>query len=102
MLMTEAARVLGVKVDEVAPLSTGVIGVKLPTERMLPKVADLARSLAVDPGVFARCIMTTDTFPKIVSRKIGKGNGPWHGQGGRHDRPGHGHDPGRGPHRRGN
>jgi len=72
VLMTEAARVLGVKADEVAPLSTGVIGVKLPTERMLPKVADLARSLAVDPGVFARCIMTTDTFPKIVSRKIGK------------------------------
>lgn len=70
-LMDAAARSLGVGRDDVAPLSTGVIGVKLPVRRMLAKIPELAAGLGHDPEVFARSIMTTDTFPKVVSRRAG-------------------------------
>lgn len=70
-LMGTAARELGVKSDEVVPLSTGVIGVRLPVDRMASRIPALVSELGDDPEVFARAIMTTDTFPKIVSRSAG-------------------------------
>jgi glutamate N-acetyltransferase/amino-acid N-acetyltransferase len=51
--------------------STGVIGVPLPMNRIIPKVSELISHLgkATIKDV-ARAIMTTDTFPKIVTRKV--------------------------------
>jgi glutamate N-acetyltransferase / amino-acid N-acetyltransferase len=45
--------------------STGVIGQRLPVERITGRVAELAAGLRADGiGAAARAIMTTDTFPK--------------------------------------
>lgn len=71
-LMVATAAGLGIQADEVVPLSTGVIGVHLPVDRMISRIPALVSGLGNDPEVFARCIMTTDTFPKIVTRSVGK------------------------------
>jgi glutamate N-acetyltransferase/amino-acid N-acetyltransferase len=63
---------LGVGQDEIFPMSTGVIGVRLPIERMLVKIQTLVDGLSEDVDSFARSIMTTDTFPKVVARQAGK------------------------------
>ncbi len=71
VLMEETAKRLGIRRDDVAPLSTGVIGVKMPVQRMLAKIPELAAGLGQDPAPFAKAIMTTDTFPKVVTRQSG-------------------------------
>ena len=71
-LMAAVANCLGLKYTEVFPLSTGVIGVRMPIERMLDKIPALVRNLADNLAGFANSIMTTDTFPKVATRKVGK------------------------------
>jgi glutamate N-acetyltransferase/amino-acid N-acetyltransferase len=63
----EAARHLGITAEEVLPLSTGVIGARLPMHRLLPGL-DLAASALSDEGGAdaAEAIMTTDTRPKTA------------------------------------
>jgi len=59
------ARTLDVPEARVFSSSTGVIGEKLPHERIVAKLAELRDNLS--PGAIeqaARAIMTTDTFPK--------------------------------------
>ncbi|MFH0825822.1 MAG: bifunctional glutamate N-acetyltransferase/amino-acid acetyltransferase ArgJ [Pseudomonadota bacterium] len=66
-LTGEVARVLGIDPELVVPMSTGVIGVPLPVERMTGQIPALAAGL--DPsrhGDFARSIMTTDLVPKTA------------------------------------
>ena len=59
------ASLLGLPPEEVLVLSTGVIGVQLPMERLLPGVESAAAALAADGGAdAAQAIMTTDTRPK--------------------------------------
>jgi glutamate N-acetyltransferase/amino-acid N-acetyltransferase len=59
---------LGILPEEVVVLSTGVIGVPLPMERLLAGVDAAAAGLAADGGdAAARAIMTTDTVPKTVA-----------------------------------
>jgi len=61
----EAGRLLGVPEEQVLVASTGVIGVPLPMEAMLPGIARACRELSADGGArAARAIMTTDTKPK--------------------------------------
>jgi len=62
---------LKVKPSLVYNCSTGVIGVPLPMSRIIPKISELISHLgkATIKDV-ARAIMTTDTFPKIVTRKV--------------------------------
>jgi glutamate N-acetyltransferase/amino-acid N-acetyltransferase len=64
-----AAAVIGCKPREVFLASTGVIGQQLPVEKLTAALPGLHASLAADAwaGV-ARAIMTTDTFPKAVTR----------------------------------
>jgi glutamate N-acetyltransferase/amino-acid N-acetyltransferase len=64
------AAALGCSASEVAPMSTGVIGVPMPTARIVDALPQLIRDLA--PGVeaaerVARAMMTTDTVPKQVA-----------------------------------
>jgi len=70
-LMHSVADNLGVSPEEVFPMSTGVIGVRLPVERMLKKVPELAGALGDDPKCFIDAIMTTDTFAKTAFRQVG-------------------------------
>jgi glutamate N-acetyltransferase/amino-acid N-acetyltransferase len=59
------AAALGCRPDEVLVASTGVIGERLPVERITARVGELVAELRAD-GIeaAARAIMTTDTFPK--------------------------------------
>jgi glutamate N-acetyltransferase/amino-acid N-acetyltransferase len=62
-----AARALGCPVEEVVVASTGVIGVRLPMEKVRAGIAAAAGRLSRDGGPdAARAIMTTDTKPKQV------------------------------------
>jgi glutamate N-acetyltransferase / amino-acid N-acetyltransferase len=61
----EAAAALGVEPAEIVVLSTGVIGVPLPMERVLAGVQQAAASLTRDGGpAAAAAIVTTDRWPK--------------------------------------
>jgi glutamate N-acetyltransferase/amino-acid N-acetyltransferase len=65
------ARVLGCEPAQVLPFSTGVIGQRLPVQRMLEAIPRAAADLRADAWQdAARAIMTTDTVPKGASRKV--------------------------------
>ncbi|MBA4416657.1 MAG: hypothetical protein C0392_01910 [Syntrophus sp. (in: bacteria)] len=59
--------ILGVEREEILFASTGVIGKRLPADtiiRALPAISKELKGTQVE--TFARSIMTTDTFPKVV------------------------------------
>ena len=67
------AEKLGVDSDEVLTASTGVIGIRLPVEKMISHVPALVSSLGSDEQSAHNAelaMMTTDTVPKEVSAKI--------------------------------
>lgn len=65
------AESLELKAGSVYVCSTGVIGTPMPMERIRIKIPGLAGSLGQSTiEDVAAAIMTTDTFPKIVSRKV--------------------------------
>lgn len=62
---------LGAGDSSILVMSTGVIGVQLPMDKLLPAVPRLADALRPDGwGDAARAIMTTDTRPKLVTRTV--------------------------------
>ena len=66
----EAGNLFGVSAAEVFPSSTGIIGVRLPAEKIRAKLPELIATRSPSRrGVlaFAHAIMTTDTRPKIAS-----------------------------------
>jgi glutamate N-acetyltransferase/amino-acid N-acetyltransferase len=64
-----AAQLLGCKPREVFLSSTGVIGEKLPTEKLTAALPGVFAALTGDAWAHAaRAIMTTDTFPKAATR----------------------------------
>jgi len=76
----EAARLLGTKPEQVFASSTGIIGVPLPTEKILAALRLLARQQQTNKEAvcqFARTIMTTDTRPKLAWRKVCSSNGEY-------------------------
>jgi len=73
-MQAAAARGLNINAQSVAVASTGVIGERLPMDRMLPGIAEACVSIKPEGGVdAASAIMTTDTFRKecAVSVLIG-------------------------------
>jgi glutamate N-acetyltransferase/amino-acid N-acetyltransferase len=69
-----SAKLLGLSPSEVAVASTGIIGVKLPMEKLTSGLKTLLANPKVRNGqTAAEAIMTTDAFPKTVflERKIG-------------------------------
>ncbi len=65
------AKALGCAAAEVLPFSTGVIGQRLPVERMCAAAAVAAASLREDAWLHAaQAIMTTDTVAKGASRRV--------------------------------
>ena len=74
--------------EQVLVLSTGVIGMQLPMDRLLPGVDEAVAALAADGGAeAAEAIMTTDTTPKealVARRRVHRRR---HGKGRRDDPP---------------
>ena len=69
----EAGNLLDVSAAEIIPSSTGIIGVRLPAEKILAQLPKLiAARTATECGAraFAQAIMTTDTRPKIASARF--------------------------------
>jgi len=61
------AELLGTSAAEIAVCSTGLIGVRLPMDRLLPGLADAAKALSADGGLdAAEAIRTTDTVAKTA------------------------------------
>jgi glutamate N-acetyltransferase/amino-acid N-acetyltransferase len=67
----ELSNILGIQKEEILFASTGVIGRRLPLSDMIQALPGVCRHLK-STGIesFAQSIMTTDTYPKIVSEKI--------------------------------
>ncbi|HXZ94158.1 MAG TPA: bifunctional glutamate N-acetyltransferase/amino-acid acetyltransferase ArgJ [Burkholderiales bacterium] len=66
-----ASRALGCEVAQVLPFSTGVIMESLPVERILAGLPAAVADLRADNWhAAAQAIMTTDTMPKAVSRRL--------------------------------
>lgn len=69
-ILAELSNLLRIKKEEILPASTGVIGEPLPVEKIIPKLPDLIQGLSPENYTdFARAIMTTDTFPKVVLKQ---------------------------------
>ncbi len=69
-LLEEIAKRFKLSYKNFLPASTGVIGEQLPLNKILPKIEKLISGLTPDNYIsFAKAIMTTDTFPKVVSKK---------------------------------
>src|SRR6202023_2370363 len=71
----EAGKLFGVPATEIFPSSTGIIGVRLPVEKIYAKLPELVLLSARSPSqrgvlAFARAIMTTDTRAKIASARF--------------------------------
>lgn len=69
------ANALGVKKESVLVASTGIIGRKLPIEKIKEAVPDLVKGIS-EKGVdkAQRAIMTTDTFAKKITVRFNIGN----------------------------
>lgn len=66
------AQILQVGAGEIAVCSTGLIGQRLPMDRLLAGISDAAASLRPDGGdAAAVAIMTTDSVPKTTSIDAG-------------------------------
>jgi glutamate N-acetyltransferase/amino-acid N-acetyltransferase len=72
-----AAAELGTTPDRVLVSSTGVIGVRLPVEKIERGLVGMAAELQDDPLVGAEGIMTTDTHPKALSTSVGDATITW-------------------------
>ncbi|WP_242395404.1 bifunctional glutamate N-acetyltransferase/amino-acid acetyltransferase ArgJ [Anaeromyxobacter oryzisoli] len=71
----EAGRLLGLAPEQVLPCSTGVIGWRLPVDKMveaLPQAHGALQGRSVLPA--AEAIMTTDLYPKIRRAELGGGS----------------------------
>ena len=67
----ELAKFAGGDANQVLPFSTGVIGQPLPVEKITAALPEAIKNLSLDNwDKAARAIMTTDTFPKGVSKII--------------------------------
>ncbi len=65
-----AARETGVSPEEVLVGSTGIIGRRLPMDRIRRGIQGMGEALASDVWPAARAILTTDTHPKVVSARV--------------------------------
>jgi glutamate N-acetyltransferase/amino-acid N-acetyltransferase len=72
-----AAAELGTTADRVLVSSTGVIGVRLPIEKIERGIVGMARDLQDDPLVGAEGIMTTDTYAKALCASVGDATITW-------------------------
>lgn len=75
-IVAEVARCLNISPAEVLVASTGIIGQRLPTEKIISAIPEAKKSLGNTSKNITRAvaaIMTTDTFPKYIWRKFSIG-----------------------------
>lgn len=74
-IISHISKQLGIKSSLIYPCSTGVIGTRMPIERIIPVIPALTHNVSGSSFEdVARAIMTTDTFPKMIAKKIKIGN----------------------------
>ncbi len=77
LMQAAAANALGCEARQVLVLSTGVIGVQLPMDRVDVGITLAASALSADFGPqAAEAIMTTDTVPKYCAVRVDLPGGP--------------------------
>ncbi len=64
------ANVLNIEEKSIAHASTGVIGVKLPVEKVINSIPKLLKNLKTEVLDFANAITTTDAFEKIETHEF--------------------------------
>lgn len=69
-LATKTGEALGVDAKSVLVASTGVIGVRLPLDVLLPAIAPAVRAVSDSINNFGLAIMTTDLVPKFTRREV--------------------------------
>lgn len=76
-MAAEVAKVLAIPEEAVLVSSTGVIGQKMPMDKVLPGIRAAAGNLDPDGGALAaEAIMTTDTYPKEAAVRLELGGKP--------------------------
>src|SRR5262245_29514214 len=70
LVLAATARALGVDRAQVASAATGVIGMRLPHDKVVAALPRCVAQLAPDPAPAAEAIMTTDTTRKLASRAV--------------------------------
>lgn len=68
-----ASGALDVAPDAILTASTGIIGVRLPAEKIVDAMPRLIAALGPAPGPASEAILTTDTRTKLASRKLAIG-----------------------------
>ena len=76
-MASAAAAEVGSTASQVLVSSTGVIGVRLPIEKIERGLRGIAAELQEDPLVGAAGIMTTDTHPKALSASVNGATITW-------------------------
>ena len=71
-IVAKLAKHLGVKKANILIASTGIIGKKLPKEKIINSLPKLIKSLGKKEASFARSILTTDTFTKTAKAGVNK------------------------------
>ena len=69
-IAAQLAEHLGVPPGEVLTACTGVVGHRLPRQRIVDAMAPILADLSEDPSAFAEAILTTDRIPKVVAREV--------------------------------
>lgn len=69
------AKVLGVNSWNVLIASTGIIGKRLPKEKIIKSFPRLIKKLGKDTSKFAASILTTDTFSKVSACRLPQAGG---------------------------
>jgi acetylglutamate kinase len=69
-VLAATARALGVDRAQVASAATGVIGMRLPADKVVAALPRCVAQLGADPAPAAEAIMTTDTTRKLASRTV--------------------------------
>lgn len=65
------AEELGIRMRQVLVCSTGIIGMTMPMQRILPNIPELAKVISADGSdIAAQAIMTSDTRPKSYSIEV--------------------------------
>lgn len=70
MMASAVAKSLNCQVDQVLVASTGVIGVQLDTDKILPAIPELVKRANDSAESFATAILTTDLVPKSVTSEV--------------------------------
>jgi glutamate N-acetyltransferase/amino-acid N-acetyltransferase len=70
-MQAAAARALDCRADQILVLSTGVIGLQLPMDKVTAGINQAAENMSVESGPrAAEAIMTTDTRPKFAAVRV--------------------------------